>query len=210
MKAAFSSPLASTNGYNDGFLRTNALLVVIFLSNEDDQSATADYGSFLDQIRPPLAATGQRSWVAQFMGVTDTDSSCKTSQWAQAGYSEVGTKYISLANQSGGDSEAICDADLRRALTNVKARVLEVVTHLADAGDGHAHVVVQQVLDDHHGVVALLQRLPVEVRGQPGQVLAVVPDRDGDVLLRGRELVADLRLEQLVELGGHVKAAHSL
>ena len=128
MKASLSSPLASASGNNSGFLRKDALLVVIFLSNEDDQSATLDYGAFLDSVRPPLALTGERSWLAQFMGVTDSDSSCKTSAWSQAGYSEVGAKYIALANESGGVSEAICDADLKRALTNVKARVLEVVT----------------------------------------------------------------------------------
>lgn len=128
MKAALSSPLATSTGNNAGFLRPNALLVIVFLSNEDDQSASADYASFLDTIRPPLAATGERSWLAQFMGVTDSDSSCKTSQWSQAGYSEIGSKYIALANESGGVSEAICDADLRRALTNVKARILEVMT----------------------------------------------------------------------------------
>lgn len=128
MKAALSAPLASSGGYNSGFLRKNAMLVIVFLSNEDDQSATLDYGAFLDGIRPPLTATGERSWLAQFMGVTDADSSCKTSAWAQAGYSDVGTKYIALANQSGGTSEAICDADLKRALTNVKARILEVIT----------------------------------------------------------------------------------
>jgi hypothetical protein len=128
MKAALSSPLASATGYNSGFLRKDALLVVVFLSNEDDQSASMDYGAFLDEVRPPLALTGERSWLAQFMGVTDGDSSCKTSAWSQAGYSEVGTKYIALANESGGTSEAICDADLKRALTNVKARILEVIT----------------------------------------------------------------------------------
>ncbi len=128
MKSALSSPLASASGYNAGFLRKDALLVVVFLSNEDDQSASLDYGAFLDSVRPPLALTGERSWLAQFMGVTDADSSCKTSSWSQAGYSEVGTKYIQLATESGGVSEAICDADMKRALTNVKARVLEVMT----------------------------------------------------------------------------------
>ena len=128
MKTALSAPLAGPNGYNDGFLRKDALLVVVFLSNEDDQSATLDYAAFLDSVRPPLPLTGERSWLAQFMGVTDGDSSCKTSAWSQTGYSEVGVKYMELANLSGGVSEAICDADMKRALTNVKSRVLEVMT----------------------------------------------------------------------------------
>lgn len=127
MKASVSAPLSSAGGNNYGFLRPNALLAVIFLSNEDDQSASADYGAFLDSVRPPLPS-GERSWVAQFMGVTPDDPTCKTSEWDQAGYSEAGLKYIALADESGGNSEAICDADLRRALTNVKARILEIIT----------------------------------------------------------------------------------
>lgn len=130
MKAALSSPLASSSGYNAGFLRQNALLVVIFLSNEDDQSSgsASDYASWLDSVRPPLEVSGERSWLTHFMGVTSGDASCKTSQWDQAGYSEVGSKYIALANESGGAVEPICDADFRRALTNVKARILEIMT----------------------------------------------------------------------------------
>lgn len=127
MQASLSSPLASSSGYNAGFMRENALLVVIFLSNEDDQSDSADYIGWLDRVRPPLAS-GERSWLAHFMGVTNTDASCKTSQWDQAGHSEVGTRYIALADASGGTSEAICDADFRRALTNMKSRILEVMT----------------------------------------------------------------------------------
>lgn len=129
MKASLSSPLAGTNGYNAGFLRPKALFVVIFLSNEDDQSSgtASSFGAWLDTVRPPLP-TGERSWIANFMGVTSGDASCKTSQWDRSGYSEVGTKYVSLAEESGGSVEAICDADFRRALLNVKARILEVMT----------------------------------------------------------------------------------
>jgi hypothetical protein len=129
MQKSLSTSMTSTGGYNEGFLRQNALLVVIFLSNEDDQSSgnAASYAAWLDSVRPPLP-TGERSWLAHFMGVTSGDATCKTSQWDQSGYSEVGSKYIALAEESGGTSEAICDADFRRALTNVKARILEVMT----------------------------------------------------------------------------------
>ena len=122
MKAALSEPLK--NGANAGFLRDNSLLVVIFLTNEEDKSATADYVAWLDQLRPPLPL-GDRSWLAHFMGVTPDDPNCKTSAW---GFSSPGTRYIELAKQSTGVVESICDADLRRALTNAKARVLEVAT----------------------------------------------------------------------------------
>ncbi|HVK61017.1 MAG TPA: VWA domain-containing protein [Bdellovibrionales bacterium] len=123
MKAALSAPLATT-GLNSGFMRSPSLLVVVFLTNEEDVSASADYATFLDSIHPPFE-TGDRSWVAQFMGVMPNDPACQTSDW---GFSSVGYKYIELADASGGASESICDADLRRALTNVKGRILEIMT----------------------------------------------------------------------------------
>ena len=58
-------------------------------------------------------------------------------------------------------------------------------------------------------MVALLQRLRVEVRRELGQGLVVEPDGDGDVLLGGRELVGDLVGEQGGELRG-LHAAHRL
>lgn len=123
MKAALELNSAAGSS-NAGFLRPNSLLVVIFLSNEEDKSVEADYATYLDQIRPPLPS-GERSWIAHFMGVMPNDANCKTSEW---NFSSSGQRYIKLVESSGGVSESICDADLRRALTNVKARILEVIT----------------------------------------------------------------------------------
>src|SRR5262245_10274376 len=61
-----------------------------------------------------------------------------------------------------------------------------------DPRDHDLLVRIEQVLDDDHRVVPLLDRLPVEVRGELGEGLGVVVDRDRDVLLRRAELVADL------------------
>ena len=60
------------------------------------------------------------------------------------------------------------------------------------AGNDRRLVGVQQVLDHHHRVVALLQRLAVEERRHLGQGQVVVVDGHGGVLLRGAELAADL------------------
>ena len=67
-----------------------------------------------------------------------------------------------------------------------------------DARDHRVGVGVEQVLDHHHRVVALLERLRVEERRQPRKRLGVVVDGDGHVLLRGGELVGDL-LGELVD-----------
>lgn len=115
MKAALDS---------SGFVRNGSLLVVIFLTNEEDESPMVDYKSYLDGLKPVLP-TGERGWIAHFMGVVPGDPNCKTSKW---GYSSPGQRYMTLATTSGGAVESICDADLRRALQNVKARVIEVAT----------------------------------------------------------------------------------
>ena len=65
-------------------------------------------------------------------------------------------------------------------LDDVRERGLRRV----DARDRHRLVRVEQVLDDHHRVVPLLDRLAVEVRGEPRQRLRVVVHGDRDVLLR--------------------------
>ncbi len=113
---------------NAGFLRKDSLLNVIFLTDEEDKSDTSiNYVAALDAIKPVLPL-GDRSWVAHLIGVTLADPSCKTAQW---GFSSPGIQYTDLANASGGTSESICDADFRRALTNVRSRVLEMLTEWA-------------------------------------------------------------------------------
>ena len=61
------------------------------------------------------------------------------------------------------------------------------------------NVAVEQILHEHHRVIALLDRLGVEVLGQLRQISAVEIDGDRDVLLRGTEFAADLLLEKTVE-----------
>jgi hypothetical protein len=117
--------LSRAGGANDGFLRANSLLNVIFLTNEEDQSDdSVNYVSALDAFKP-LLPYGDRSWLAHFMGVTSSDSACKSAEW---GYASPGLRYIDLATASAGSQESICDADFKRALTNVRSRVLEVLT----------------------------------------------------------------------------------
>lgn len=118
--------LAAINGASStGLLRENSLLNIIFLSNEEDDSSDAiDYVAALDQVRPKLPY-GDRSWLVHFMGVLPNTTDCQTAGW---GYSSPGLRYVSLAQASSGTSGSICDANFKNALTNVRARVLEVTT----------------------------------------------------------------------------------
>lgn len=122
MKASLTAP--NIDFENAGFLRKNSLLSVIFLTNEEDESAPEDYAGFLDALKPPLK-TGERSWVANFIGVLPNDNSCNTARW---NYRDPGMKYISLAEASGGRVASICTADLRLAVDKIKARIIEIVT----------------------------------------------------------------------------------
>src|SRR6266511_137245 len=72
-----------------------------------------------------------------------------------------------------------------------------VVTGLLglDVRDADLLVDVEQVLDHHHRVGALLARLPVEEGGEAGKRLRVVVDGGADVLLLGAELVGDLLVQ---------------
>lgn len=124
LKSALTAPNASSSGVNAGFLRPNALLNVIFLSTADDRSTSDDYKGWLDKLRPPLPYGG-KSWVAQFIGVTPDDVNCKSAAWQ---YFQPGYAYITLAKYSGGSVETICDGNWDRVVTNVKSRILEMMT----------------------------------------------------------------------------------
>ncbi len=125
---ALSAPLIS--GTNSGFLRPNALLNVIFISSKDDDvnnTAPVDLVGFLDKLRPPMPATGQRSWLAHYVGVLTSNSSdqCASGQW---NYRSPGLKFLAVVNASGGSASTICSTDLTLAVQQVQARILEIVT----------------------------------------------------------------------------------
>ena len=61
--------------------------------------------------------------------------------------------------------------------------VLEVGLRALDCRHDHLLVRVEEVLDDDHRVVPLLDGLAVEVGREPGERLSVVVDGERDVLL---------------------------
>ena len=70
-----------------------------------------------------------------------------------------------------------------------------------DARSHDVLVGVEEVLHHDHRVVPLLDRLPIEMRGELRQILRVVVDGDRDVLLRRGELVRNLAVQRLTEPG---------
>ena len=123
MKAALSPDLLTS--LNKGFLRTDAVLVVIFMTDENDHSSgdSASYVTFLNNLKPNFKY-GARGWVANTIGVIDSDGACKTGSQSP----EVAERYLSLTKTSGGVAQDICASDLSSALKNIQTRIAQMVT----------------------------------------------------------------------------------
>lgn len=112
---------------NTSFLRSDALLAIIALSNEDDHSSSSGshFEAFFNQIKPKFDGYTQ-AWILNFVGVPDLESSCST---ALSGiYKEPGLAWIQLAQVSGGLVQPICDTTLAEAVSNIRQRIVEVLT----------------------------------------------------------------------------------
>ncbi|HWU44785.1 MAG TPA: hypothetical protein VN132_15140, partial [Bdellovibrio sp.] len=124
--------LGSSYQANDGkgFLRKDALLVVIALSDEDDKSksnssdAITYYTNFLDSVKQPWS-DGSRSWVFNFVGILSLSGTCTTTS---LDYKEPGLSFMGLADASGGTKNSLCSSDLSPAVSNISARVIQILT----------------------------------------------------------------------------------
>ncbi len=123
MEDALSPANLASN--NSGFLRSGAVLVVIFLSDENDQStgSSNDYINFLDTLKPNFPS-GQKAWVAHFIGSMSLSPECLSF----GPDASIGTRYMDLTAYSGGINQSICTLDLSQALTNIRKQILELVT----------------------------------------------------------------------------------
>lgn len=121
-----------TGGYAQqfapGFLRSDALLSIIFLGEEDDQSSefgsgnSNDFINYLNRLKPPFKEGG-RAWIANYIG-TVTNQACDN----LGGFVSIGAGYIRLVTASNGVKESICNSDLSRAVANIKTRIIGQLT----------------------------------------------------------------------------------
>lgn len=109
------------------FLREDALLAVLALSNEDDYSDfdINHYVQFFDTLKPKFKGVTQ-AWLVNFIGVPSLSSNCTTA--LDGIYKEPGLRWIELANVSGGLNQPICDTTLALAVNNIRQRIVEVLT----------------------------------------------------------------------------------
>lgn len=115
-RLALTEPLLS--GANAGFLRTDANLAVVVLSDENDYSAdgASSYISFLNKVKGDpdksslSALVGDRS-----SGLFDPGGCMAT--WTTGVEAEGGDKYIDVADATGGAFASICELDFDAVLT---------------------------------------------------------------------------------------------
>ena len=116
-------PALLANG-NRGFLRSDAKLIVIFISDDNDRSAGVplDFVQFLDGVKPAFPY-GVRGWMANYIGITNP-ANCTTGGMSP----NVGDRFIELATESGGAAESICSPTLVQALENIRTRLVGQIT----------------------------------------------------------------------------------
>src|SRR5438445_6718436 len=127
METVLSSAYQANQG--KGFLRPDALLVVIALSDEDDKSkssssAVSYYTNFLDSIKKPYA-DGSRSWMFNFIGILSLSGTCNT---ASLDDKAPGLAFMGLADVSGGTKGSLCNTDMSGAVSEIRARILQILT----------------------------------------------------------------------------------
>lgn len=108
-----------------GFIRDDALLAILFLTNEDDYSTQSpqQFIDAVDSLKRPFAS-GAPSWVANYIGILSIDESCVS---LNPGV-EVGTRYLQVVDHTGGIKGTLCKADFAEAVTNVRVKISQLLT----------------------------------------------------------------------------------
>lgn len=110
-----SAALALQGGVGSDFLREDAFLSIIFVSDEEDFSPSPvnDYMNHFRSVKGPRDA---ESFNASALVLTDPDD-CTPAQLNAGG--TVGTRYIDIAKQGGGILGSICDDSFERVVTEL-------------------------------------------------------------------------------------------
>lgn len=128
VNAALTEPLAS--GANAGFLRDDAALAVIVLSDEND-SSVMDNGTFGSWYMG-LKADGDMITFNSIVGdpVSDSNWLGGCSNWSGLDMlqAEAGTRYINMSDTTGGIWKSICYEDYDETLAHVSLTSAGMVT----------------------------------------------------------------------------------
>jgi len=128
--------LAKCGGFNGGFLRDDAALEIVVLSDEEDQSpATPDfYVDFFKSIK----GFANENFFHFHSIVGDKDRGCGDSSSSGSGTTaSAGDRYIYVSEATGGIVESICNDSFAEALSEIGSIAfgLKVQFFLSRAGD---------------------------------------------------------------------------
>lgn len=128
---ALSSSLLA--GANTGFLRADAHLAVIVLSDADDNDSTtttAQVQTFLDSLKPDkydvITRTLKKNYTVSAV-VVDVTNAANTACPLPF---EDGLKFKELVTATKGSLASICEADFSSGLTQISQRIAEAITEI--------------------------------------------------------------------------------
>jgi hypothetical protein len=134
---ALSNPLLT--GFNSGFIRSDAQLAVIYVSDSDEDysstTTTALY-NFFNTLKPPiydaLAKTYKPAFTISGVIADDTRSDFDLSQCSANNVAlyENGYKFETLINQTKGSEAQICEANFAAGLTNISNKIVQAITKI--------------------------------------------------------------------------------
>jgi len=134
IQIALSSPLI--NGPNAGFLRNDAHLAVIELSDADDDDSAPDYTtantlSFLQSLKPDVYDAVNRTYKHNFtisaVGVNSLgDADCLP----LLPLIEEAVKFKSLVSSTNGSFASICKGDFGPGLSTISQTIAEAITQI--------------------------------------------------------------------------------
>jgi hypothetical protein len=110
------------------FLREDAYLAIIEITNEDDNSGLGtvdEYIAEIDSFKKPWA-DGRRSWMLNLIATLDTSSICPTNP--DQNYTEKAVNLMDMVTKTGGQMESVCSTDLTGAVSNIRARIVQVLS----------------------------------------------------------------------------------
>lgn len=141
---------ALNNPQNAGFVRPDAFLAIIILSDEDDFSdptrpeyswlsnggkadhsytnptleTVASYKTYLDNLKG--SSDANRRYNVSSIAVIDNN--CLTAHQANAASSIIGQRYMQLSQLTAGITGSICDASYATSLSNIQSQIVELST----------------------------------------------------------------------------------
>ena len=120
-------------GFNRGFIRPDAALEVVFISDEEDQSP-GSVPFYIDFFKSIKGFMNDDMFHAHAI-VGDENGGCKISQDEGA---DAGKRYIAVQKETGGEFGSICDEDFSTVLEGIgnKAFGLQKQFFLSAQADG--------------------------------------------------------------------------